>query len=157
MKLQDALLAGTAGAVVLNLLHEAARRVVPDAPRVDLVGRRALVRGLDAAGAVPPDERTLYGATLAGDVVSNALYYGLVGLGPRTGRRRRGLLLGLAAGVGAAVLPPHLGLGEAAVRRSPATAAMTVAWYTAGGLAAAVAADALECRREAPRGDGADG
>jgi hypothetical protein len=55
----------------------------------------------------------------------------------------RGALLGLAAGVGAAYLPPRIGLGEQPGQRPPATQIMTVAWYLAGGLAAAAAAGHL--------------
>ena len=50
-----------------------------------------------------------------------------------------GALLGLTAGVGALVLPGPLGLGEAPAKRTGGTAAMTLAWYTLGGLAAGLA------------------
>jgi hypothetical protein len=140
MSLSRALLSGAAGALSLTALHQTARALTDDAPRMDLPGMRALARAFRAADASPPPRDTLYDLTLAGDLVSNTLYYGLVGAGEEGGEWTRGALLGLAAGVGTVVLPPLLGLGSAPSRRTPATAAMTIAWYTVGGLAAAGAA-----------------
>jgi hypothetical protein len=64
----------------------------------------------------------------------------------------RGAWLGVLAGVGAAVLPKHLGLRSGPTARTGATAAMTVAWYTIGGLVAGGVYSILEGRRagEAP-------
>jgi hypothetical protein len=137
MSLSRALLSGAAGALSLTAVHQTARRVSDAAPRMDLLGMRALARTFRAADQDPPPRDTLYDLTLAGDLVSNTLYYSLVGVGEEGGEWKRGALLGLAAGVGTVVLPPLLGLGSAPSRRMTATAAMTVAWYTAGGLAAA--------------------
>lgn len=127
---------GTAGAVALNLIHETARRAIPDAPRMDVLGMRAIVKMFGAAGSEPPDEPELRELALIGDLVSNAAYYSLAGVGSADGAPARGALLGLVAGVGALVLPGPLGLGTAPSRRTPATALMTVAWYTLGGLVA---------------------
>lgn len=137
MSLAKSLLSGAAGAIVLTAIHQSARRLIDDAPRMDLLGMRALAQLFEATGQAPPPRDTLYDLTLAGDLASNALYYSLVGLGEEGAEWKRGALLGLTAGVGAVVLPPLLGLGSAPSRRTAATAAMTVAWYTAGGLAAA--------------------
>ena len=147
MTVLNALASGAVGASALTLLHEAARRVLPEAPRVDLLGMRAIARSAREAGGRPPSDEALYGLALVGDLTSNALYYSLVGAAPRKKRWRRGLLLGLAAGAGTVVLPPLLGLGKAPSARTPATAVMTVAWYVAGGLAAAATADVLEDER----------
>lgn len=132
-----ALLSGAVGATALTAIHQTARMLTEDAPRMDLLGMRALARALRSAGETPPPRDTLYGLTLAGDLASNTLYYSLVGVGKEGGEWKRGTLLGVAAGVGAVVLPPLLGLGSAPSSRTPATAAMTVAWYTLGGLATA--------------------
>jgi hypothetical protein len=132
----EALAGGAAGAAVLTLIHETARRVAPDAPRMDVLGRRAIAAGVRAAGAEPPSGAQLHGAALAGDLVANTAYYSLVGLGRADGAVARGGLLGLAAGLGAVFLPGPLGLGTKPSRRTPQTAAMTVAWYTIGGLVA---------------------
>lgn len=134
-----ALAAGAVGAVVLNLVHESARQVVPEAPQVQKLGMRAVSRAARWTGNRVPGRDQLYAMAMAGDLASNAAYYSLVGLGDARGAWTRGALLGLAAGVGAVVLPGPMGLGSRPVNRTPATAAMTVAWYTLGGLAAAAA------------------
>lgn len=131
-----AVLSGVAGAAGLTLLHETVRHAAPDAPRMDLLGERAISAGLRAVGVEPPPEPHLHTAALVGDLVSNTAYYSLVGLGGRDGAVTRGGLLGLAAGLGAVFLPGPLGLGTRPSGRTPQTAAMTIAWYTVGGLIA---------------------
>jgi hypothetical protein len=138
-----ALLSGLAGACALNILHETARQFIKDAPRVDITGERALAGVIEAVNGEAPAPRDLYYPALAGDLASNALYYSLVGIGNDENTLTRGSLLGLAAGVGAVYLPEHLGLGKSPTRRTPQTAAMTVAWYTFGGIAAALTYQAL--------------
>lgn len=133
--LPQALVSGLAGALVLTAIHETARRISPDAPRMDVLGMRGLRKLLDQADTPQPDSDTLFGLTMAGDIVSNGLYYSLVGRGKKAWRR--GALLGLAAGLGGVVLPGPLGLGDAPSSRTPQTRLMTVAWYLLGGLAAA--------------------
>lgn len=75
--------------------------------------------------------------------MSNTAYYALVGLGGPDGAVGRGAALGFLAGLGAVFLPGPLGLGSAPSRRTPQTAAMTVAWYTLGGLVAGAAYRAI--------------
>jgi hypothetical protein len=145
MKLLKSLAAGFAGAVALTVLHETVRRLRPeDAPRMDVLGMRGLRKLLGKAHAPQPDDDTLFDLTIAGDVLSNGLYYSMVGSGKHA--VRRGLLLGVAAGVGGVVLPGPLSLGEGPSNRTPQTQAMTVAWYTAGGLVAGAVARALRKR-----------
>ena len=135
-----ALGSGLAGAVTLNAIHETVRRIRPDdAPRMDTYGRRSIARGMEMVGVTPPARDTLQGLALAGDLVANSLYYALVGAGSPDPKAAllRGAALGAAAGIGAVVLPPVMGLGSAPSRRTPQTKAMTFAWYLAGGLAAA--------------------
>jgi hypothetical protein len=147
MKLLPSLAAGFAGALALNVLHETVRHLRPeDAPRMDVLGMRGLRKMLGKAQAPQPDEDTLFGLTMAGDVLSNGLYYSLVGSGRQA--MRRGLLLGLAAGVGGVVLPGPMGLGEAPSNRTPQTQFMTVAWYTVGGLVAGAVAKSLRRKRK---------
>ena len=136
-----ALGAGLAGAAVLTAVHETTRRITPDAPRMDILGERAIEKLTRSAGGTPPRGEALHRLALGGDLVSNSLYYALVG----TGRDAwvRGAALGLAAGVGAVVLPPFLGLGRAPRGLTPKTKAMTIGYYLIGGLAAAVASRLL--------------
>lgn len=137
-----ALGSGLAGAATLNVIHETVRRLRPaDAPRMDTYGRRSIARAMELIGVTPPSRDMLQGLALAGDLLSNTLFYALVGAGLSDPKRAlfRGAALGAAAGIGAVVLPPVMGLGSAPSRRTPQTQAMTVAWYLAGGLAAATA------------------
>lgn len=143
-------LSGLAGAVTVTLLNEGVRRVLPHAPRMDVIGERGLSKTLRAAGARPPRGEALYLSTMAADLVSNSLYYALVGVGAPGGAAGRGAALGLAAGVGGALLPPRLGLGRQPGETST-TRALTVAWYTLGGVAAGAAYRALARRDPAPR------
>ena len=140
-----AAIAGLAGACTVTLIHETMRRLDPDAPRMDVLGMRAIAKMMRAADTTPPEEDTLFGMTLAGDIVSNAAYYSLTGSGKNAWLR--GGLLGLAAGVGGVVLPGPLGLGTAPSNRTTKTQVMTVAWYLLGGLAAAAVASAFNQKR----------
>ena len=131
--------AGLAGAAAVTALNEAGRRLWTKAPRAEVLGERgvkAIARGL---GRRPPRGRSLHWWAMAGDLASNAGYYALAA------RARRpllaGALLGLAAGALAVVLPGPLGLGKRPTGRTAATAALTVVWYAAGGLAAGWAAE----------------
>lgn len=147
MKPLPSLAAGLAGAVALTALHETARRWRPhDAPRMDVLGMRALRKLLGRAHAPQPDAATLFNLTMAGDIAANSLYYSLVGSGRHA--LGRGLLLGLVAGAGGVLLPGPLGLGAAPSNRTPQTRAMTVAWYALGGLVAGAAARALRRARK---------
>jgi hypothetical protein len=142
MKLLPSLAAGFAGALALTALHETVRHLRPhDAPRMDVLGMRALRKLLGKANAPQPDDETLFDLTMAGDILSNGLYYSLVGSGRNA--LARGLALGALAGAGGVLLPGPLGLGEAPSGRTPQTQAMTVAWYTVGGLVAGLVAQGL--------------
>jgi hypothetical protein len=99
---------------------------------MDLLGERGLNKLLRAAGAKPLRGQALFEATLAGDILSNAATYALVGCGKKA--VVRGTLLGAMLGVGAVVLPGVLGLGKLPSRRTPATELMTIGLYTLGGL-----------------------
>jgi hypothetical protein len=146
MKLLASLAAGFAGAIALTALHETVRRLRPhDAPRMDVLGERGLRKLLALDDLPQPDPQTAYSATMLGDVLSNGLYYSLVGSGRHT--LGRGLTLGVLAGVGGVLLPGPLGLGTAPSARTPQTQAMTVAWYTVSGLVAGAVAQALRQRR----------
>lgn len=132
-----ALRPGLAGALALTALHEGARRVLPDAPRMDVLGKRGLEKSAGFLGLRKRHGAALYRQALVGDVLSNGLYYSLVAFGRPERPYLRGLLLGALAGVGALVLPPYLGLGRAPSRLTQRTKVLTVAWYTLGGLFAA--------------------
>jgi hypothetical protein len=142
MRLSQALISGAAGAVALNILHETARRVIPHAPRMDVIGMRALARSLRGLDQEVPPRDELFSWTLVGDLGSNAVYYSLVGLGDEDRIWFRGAALGAAAGVGGAFLPPRMGLGRQP-DETTATRVMTVIWYLVGGVVAAAVARRL--------------
>ena len=136
-----ALGSGLVGAFALTLVHETARRYIEDAPRMDVVGMRAITKTLRAVDVDPPVP--LHEAALVGDLAANSLYYGLVGLGDPEDGLRNGAALGLAAGLAAVYLPEHLGLGRQPAKNSVETNLLTVAFYLLGGLAAGGAYQAL--------------
>jgi hypothetical protein len=131
-----------AGAAALTAVHQFARTVTDNAPRMDVVGMRALARGINAAGGeATQSHKGLYGATLVGDLISNTAYYSLAT------NYTRGTVMGILAGIGALVLPPRMGLGDPPHSEQLSNKIMTVAWYTLGGLAAACTANWLADRR----------
>jgi hypothetical protein len=147
-ELGRALLAGAVGAVAVTLANEVGKRRIDDAPRLDLLGTRAVSKlaGKRAARFVPGKRKQLARTALAGDLVSNALYYALVSPGRSARPVSRGLWMGVLAGVGAVVLGPKLGLGHRPSDATVETAALTVAWYAIGGVAAGFTARALAPR-----------
>ncbi len=137
MKLTRNLIGGLAGAIALNILHEVVRRFDADAPRIELVGEEALSKIIKSAGIDPPSGEPLYAATLAGDIVSNGLYYSMIGTVKDKDLLVNGVRYGIAAGIGALGLTKPLGLNDAPVNRTTKTKVMTVAYYVFGGLIAA--------------------
>lgn len=134
MKATTILAGGLAGATAVTLLHESIRQVVPQAPRMDRLGMQAISKGLKKAGKKVPRENALFTAALAGDLLSNAIYYSAAGIGSEKNIWVRGTLLGLAAGLGAVVLPEPLGLNKQYSNKTLATKVMTVGLYVAGSL-----------------------
>ena len=133
------ILGGIAGAVVLNLVHEVAKRVSHKAPRVDLMGEEALSKSIEAVGIEPPTGKTLTASTFVADLASNAGYSAMSGKGDNDTVLLRGAGYGLMAGLGAIGLAKPLGLNESTVTRTDETKILTVTWYLIGGLAAALA------------------
>ncbi|TLV03899.1 hypothetical protein [Dyadobacter luticola] len=129
---------GLAGALILNLVHETAKRVSQKAPRIDLIGEEALTKSLNAVGVSAPTGNKLFGTTLAADLIANATYYAMIGKGPRKHLLLRGAGYGLFAGLGAIGFTQKLGLSDKPVTKTTETKVMTVAWYLLGGLAAAL-------------------
>lgn len=144
MKLLSAIGGGFAGAAALTLLHETLRRVNTDAPRMDKLGIEAISKSLQAVNAPIPEEDILFKITMAGDIITNSLYYSLAALGDEKKVVLRGLFLGLAAGFGAVYLPKPLGLNESTSNRTTETKLLTVGLYLAGGLVASVTGQLIE-------------
>lgn len=144
MKILKAILAGFAGAATLNILHETVRRLDADAPRVDLVGEEALTRSMSSLNLQPPTGNNLYAATLAGDIISNGIYYTAIGMAGSKNIYLKGALAGLTAGLGAIKLPEKMGLDDKPVTRTDKTKVLTVAWYLIGGLVTAAVFERLK-------------
>lgn len=148
MKALAALGGGLAGAVTLTIIHEGIKKIDPKAPRMDLLGMQSLSKILRGVGQMPPKGENLYWATMAGDLISNALYYSVVGLGERRNILFNGLQLGASAGLGAVVLPKYLGLNNRHSNRTTKTGLMTVAYYLIGGLVASAVTKSLLKRKK---------
>ena len=133
----SAVLGGLAGATALTIMHESLKKIDPKAPRMDLLGMMALSKILRNVGKNPPGTNKLYLYTIAVDLLSNALYYSLAGIGTNKGVLPKGAVLGLAAGLGALLLPKPLHLNEAYSNRTTHTQVLTVAYYLVGSLVAA--------------------
>ncbi len=148
MKLSSALTGGLAGASALTLLHEIIRRSDAEAPRVDRLGMNAISKMLKNADHKVPEEENLYLMALAGDILSNSLYYSLAGAGGKQRVWLIGTLLGLAAGIGAVALPEKMGLDDAPVNRTSKTSMITIGLYVSGGLVTAAVTTLLEKRKK---------
>lgn len=137
------MIGGLAGAAALNIVHQSVKQFCHAAPRVDLVGEEALSKGLKNLRITPPSGDRLFLATLAGDLLSNTLYYSLTGFARKKQLPVAGATAGLAAGIGALCLTKPMGLSDVPVTRTLATKLMTVGYYTLGGLVAGLAIKAL--------------
>ena len=106
---------------------------------MDLLGMNAVARLMKGNNILAQTAGKLFPVALAGDLVSNSLYYSMADTGDKKNTLVRGALLGLGAGLGAVVLPKTLGLNEDATTRTAKTKVLTVTWYLIGGLVAAAA------------------
>ena len=141
------LVSGLAGAATVTLAHEVMRQLVSGAPRMDRLGMAAVSRGLRALAIRPPRGETLRGATLLGDLFTNALYFA-----PVAARSKRplvrGTLMGAAMGLATITLTPVLGLPKRHAGRTTRTRALTVGLYALGGLAAGAMALLLQSPKQ---------
>lgn len=139
MSLVKALVGGFIGACAVTAVNETARQFIKTAPRLDILGKRAIAYPMMKADIEPPPNKELYWITMGGDIAANSLYYSLIGLGDKKNALRNGAFLGIAAGIGAVMLSEPFGLGDEPVNRTGETELMTIGWYLAGGLAAGAA------------------
>ena len=148
MKAATALAGGLAGATAITLIHESIKAVVPQAPRMDRLGMQAISKGLRKANKEVPEENTLFTLAMAGDLISNALYYSAAGIGSERNIWVRSSVLGLAAGLGAVLLPQPLGLSKRHSGRTTSTKIMTVGLYVAGSLVTTAVIKLLNKKRK---------
>jgi hypothetical protein len=138
-------IAGLSGAIALNILHETLRIKHQNVPRIDLLGEEAIEEGLSFFNAKIEDEKNLYKVTLTGDIISNALYYSLIGAGGKY-TFPKAVMLGLTAGIGAVNLPEPMGLDPEPVTKTPQVKALTVGYYVFGALVTATVLKMLNKR-----------
>jgi len=131
----DAVLAGLAGSVAMTGCHETARRLIPQAPRLDSIGRRGLARVFRAANQAPPARDESQAIALAGDVIFNAgLFAAAMVVGPPRSAPVRGVAVGALVGLTTLILAPKLKIGPDPDHLATATKVMTVGLYAGGGL-----------------------
>ena len=123
--------AGLAGACAVTAINELVRRRLSDAPRLDILGRRALSR---LSGGQLDDGPQNQSIALAGALITDSAYYGTAAAASERGGPAVLVAAGLLAGLGAVLLAGPLGLGEAPTNLTRRTQVLTVAWYTAGAL-----------------------
>jgi hypothetical protein len=137
MKVSAAVTGGIAGTLTVASLHEALRRVTPNAPRMDVLDMELIRKGLNSINKKVPQEDELQRWAVAGELFCDTAYYSLAGVGGKKGTWLRGALLGLVAGVTAVVLPKPLGLPVEQTSKTLSTRLMTIGLYLMGGLVAA--------------------
>jgi hypothetical protein len=131
------LTAGFLGALALNIMHETLRRKATNVPKINLLGEEALNKTLVGLGQTPiTDEEELYNATLKADLISNTVYYSMIG-GKTKYIWPKAIFLGLSAGIGALKLPQPLGLDPTPVNATSQMRALTVGYYLFGALVTA--------------------
>ena len=124
----NALATGLAGACAVTVLNETIRQFDEEAPRLDLLGMRALSKVADASH--------LRSKAMGSDLVANTLYYSIVAASPADKAPICGLALGVGAGLGAVALPGPMGLGDDTTNRDMKRRALSVAYYATAGLLA---------------------
>ena len=122
------ILAGLGGALALNILHETVRNNFSNVPEVNKVGEEALNKALETVDMKITNNDQLYAATLAGDVVSNAVYYAT------TATSGFNIASGISAGIGAVVLPKKMGLDDMPVAETTQKKLLTVGYYLFGAV-----------------------
>ena len=135
MKIKAALLSGLAGATTLTILNETIKRLDKTAPRLDLLGKNTIAKGLESLHLAHRNRRPSYLLSLLTDLIGNTLYYSMAGLGGKKTRVSKGVMLGLSAGIAATSAPKQMGIEDDSVNRSPETTAKTIAYYVLAGLA----------------------
>lgn len=141
MKVSSALAGGLAGTIAVASLHEAMRRISPNAPRMDQLDIDLLRKGLKTMNRKVPNEADLQRWAVGGELLCDTAYFSLAAAGGKKRAWLCGALLGLAAGISAVVLPKTLGLPEESSNKTLGTKIMTIGLYLIGGLASAAVAN----------------
>lgn len=135
---------GLAGVFALSALNETTKKIDRTAPHLDVLGMNTLAKVIKGNGLKNAAMGKPIRASLASDLLSNSLYYGLANSRTSQQTLLKGSLLGLSAGIGAVALAKPLGLDERASDASTKAKALTIAWYVIGGLVAAAVINLLD-------------
>ena len=144
MKVSSALAGGLAGTITVASLHEAMRRISPNAPRMDQLDIDLLRKGLVSMNKKVQNEAELQRWAVGGELLCDTAYFSLAAAGGKKRAWLCGALLGLAAGISAVVLPKTLGLPEESSNKTLGTKIMTIGLYLIGGLASAAVAKLVD-------------
>jgi hypothetical protein len=143
IKISSAIGGGLLGALALTLLHEGVRKIDKENATIDSLGMNALSKILKGfRDSTLTEEQELFELTHTGEVLSNALYFSIAGLGSKKNLMLRSALLGLTAGLGALVLPRYLGIEENG--RSNKSKILTISRYLLGSLLTATTIKTME-------------
>ena len=130
----------------IAVLHQLAKQIDKDAPHIDKIGQEAVSSSIKSVGYEPPTGKKLFLTALVGDLISNTIYYSLIGKGKKQNLLLRGIVYGTVAGIGALKLTKPMGLDDEPVNKTKKTQAMTIAWYVIGGVVSVYAMKFLEKR-----------
>jgi len=146
MKLANAIEGGITGATTLTLLQQALHKMDPKAPRAKLITSPEIIKRIKKQSKKKGRLSTKLYINLAGDLLSNAAYFGLTALGKKKNAVLRGGVLGAAAGLGSAFLNESESddPGVNNLRKK----IFTIALYTAGGMLAGAAIKKLNKRKK---------
>ena len=137
MKLANAIEGGITGATTLSLLQEALHKIDAKAPRTKLLNSPGILKRIKKQSKKKGMLSNKLYINLAGELLSNAAYFGLTALGKKKNAVLRGGLLGAAAGLGSAFLNDNNEEDPAADTLK--SKILTLTLYTAGGMLAGAA------------------
>ena len=144
MSQKNKILAGLAGAVVLTLVHEVFRKNDPEAPRINEVATEGMEKL--TGQSLSSSNKGTYLAALAGDLISNGIYFASAATPAKGNSFLTPLLSGLIAGTGGVLLPEKLGLNDNPVAGSDKKKGLTIGYYVIGALATTIAYKILDNR-----------
>lgn len=136
MKLANAIEGGITGATTLGLLQEALHKIDPKAPRAKLLNSPGIIKRIRKQSKKKGGVSNKLYINLAGELLSNAAYFGLSALGKKKNAVLRGGILGAAAGLASAFLNDTKDEPDQNDLRNKI---LTITLYTAGGMLAGAA------------------
>ncbi|MDO5524161.1 MAG: hypothetical protein Q4G48_08985 [Bacteroidia bacterium] len=122
-------IAGLSGAVALSILHEYVKKNFVEVPEFNEVGEEVIDKSLSKINLKIKDHDKLYNATVAGDILTNAVYYAFTPF-------KLNSVIGALGGLGAIALPKKLGLDNTPIAGTDKKKMITVGYYIFGAMVA---------------------